>query len=893
MADIHVEDSRRDTTSAKKLSEMVKRDVADDDRAIEEWKAAISGEQKIGGVLNEKRRRIIHRISPLLRANKSNEKEYDPVVVSLGPYHHNKGELQLAEKFKPRTLRMFLAHCFNKTIDDLCEVVLAMVDIARSSYVEGSTDAYDDEEFSRMMLLDACFILSVICGDTFQTENTDCDPFTPSLVAMDNMMVDPVVLQYHEHLGALGWANIFRDMFLLENQVPYEVLRVLINFTFDIGNEREATMNRFVDFIVHRQRTSQPEGRTLSTSISQRQPSHLLEMYRTSFLRFDSNQKHSPKAKFRVDGKNRFTNYTHSCRSATELKAKGINFSPSTGKSLTDIDFNSFDFFGKLEIPSRVITPSAKAIFLNLIAYEMSPHNPNDFSVTSYIGFMKSLINHPADVKMLRSNRILLNKLNSDEELAKMYMEISIPTVNNAIFMNVQERIQEYYNSRAKTWIAQMISRYLSSPWTAIGLLAATLLLVLTFLQTYFTISPRSRKIGFLLFLMQPKVDAPRLLDFEATSLQGLIQGQYGTNNYSPFILRPVRPEVVINEYPSHITATPKLTTSQDYTSKLKGIEGNDEVHYEDHRGAGSTSIEKLTEMIKINVVDDRDTIREWEAAIRGEQRHTGVANEKKRRIIHKISPLLRTDKSNEKEYDPRTSKPEGSTLGTSISQRRPSHLLEMYRTSFLKCTSNQESSRKFEFRFDGEREYIKYTHSCRSATELKAKGINFAPNTGKSLTDIGFNSFGFYGQLEIPPRVIIPSAKAIFLNLIAYEMCPHTPNDFSVTSYIGFMKSLINHPNDVKPLRSNHILLNKLNSDEELAKLYAEISIPTVNNSIFMSVQERMQEHYNSRAKTWMAQVISRHLSSPWAAIALIAATLILVLTFIQTYFTISPRSS
>ncbi|KAK2995070.1 hypothetical protein RJ640_028240 [Escallonia rubra] len=372
-----------------------------------------------------------------------------------------------------------------------------MVDIARRCYVKGSTDAYDDEEFSRMMLLDACFILSVICSKTFKmkytgnqtppTENIDghrCVVFSGS----SDDKADPVVLWYHEHLGALGWANIFRDMFLLENQVPYEVLRVLINFRSDVGNEGEATMNGFVHFIVHRQMTSE------STSKSQLRPSHLLEMYRTSFLRFDSNQERSEKAKFRVDGKNRFTNYTHSCRSTTELRAKGIHFKSITGKYLTDIDFKSFCIFGRLEIPSRVITPSAKAIFLNLIAYEMSPHTPNDFSVTSYIGFMKSLINHPDDVKVLRSKHILLNKLNSDEELAKMYMEISIPTVNNAIFMSVQERIQEHYNSRAKTWITQMISRYLSSSWTAMGLLAATLLLVLTFLQTYFTISPRSGK---------------------------------------------------------------------------------------------------------------------------------------------------------------------------------------------------------------------------------------------------------------------------------------------------------------------------------------------------------------------------------------------------------------
>ncbi|KAK2995071.1 hypothetical protein RJ640_028241 [Escallonia rubra] len=454
MADIHDEDSRRDRTSVKKLSETIKIDVADDYLAIKEWEAALGGKQTNTSLLNNKNRNIIHKISPLLRTDKSNKKEYDPVVVSLGPYHHNKGELQLAEKFKSRTLQMFLASCEGITIDDLCEGVLAMVDIARSCYVEGSTDAYDDEEFSRMMLMDACFILTIICSEIFDwrymgnqrphTKNTNF-ALTLSLGARDDTKVDHVVLLYHEHL-------------------------------------------------VHRERTSEPEGRTSSTSVSQQRPSHLLEMYRTSFLRFDSNQKHSPKAKFRVDGKNRFTNYTHSCRSTTELKAKGIHFRPSTGKYLTDIDFNSFGFYGQLEIPSRVITPSAKAIFLNLIAYEMSPHTPNDFSVTSYIGFMKSLINHPDDVKVLRSNHILLNKLNSDEELAKMYMEISIPTVNNAIFMIVQERIQEHYNSRGKTWIAQMISRYLSSPWTAIGLLAATSLLVLTFLQTYFTISPRSGK---------------------------------------------------------------------------------------------------------------------------------------------------------------------------------------------------------------------------------------------------------------------------------------------------------------------------------------------------------------------------------------------------------------
>lgn len=36
---------------------------------------------------------LIERVLPILRRNKDNDKHYDPIMVSIGPYHHGKPEL--------------------------------------------------------------------------------------------------------------------------------------------------------------------------------------------------------------------------------------------------------------------------------------------------------------------------------------------------------------------------------------------------------------------------------------------------------------------------------------------------------------------------------------------------------------------------------------------------------------------------------------------------------------------------------------------------------------------------------------------------------------------------------------------------------------------------------
>ena len=175
---------------------------------------------------------------------------------------------------------------------------------------------------------------------------------------------------------------------------------------------------------------------------------------------------------------------------------------------------------------------------------------------------------------------------------------------------------------------------------------------------------------------------------------------------------------------------------------------------------------------------------------------------------------------------------------------------------------------------------------SFRRIRELKAAGIYLKPSRTSSLRDISFNSRFFYGHLKLPPITIDDSTKPMFLNMVAYEMCPEGPDDYGVTSYICFLDNLIDHADDVKELRSKHILYNCLGNDEEVAQIFNEITNDLVVVDAYGDVKAGIQTHYDKRWKTWIAEVIHDNFRSPWTITALIAAVSILFLTGVQTYY-------
>ncbi|KAJ1398947.1 hypothetical protein SESBI_30742 [Sesbania bispinosa] len=178
-----------------------------------------------------------------------------------------------------------------------------------------------------------------------------------------------------------------------------------------------------------------------------------------------------------------------------------------------------------------------------------------------------------------------------------------------------------------------------------------------------------------------------------------------------------------------------------------------------------------------------------------------------------------------------------------------------------------------------------------RNIQELKASGIRLKSSKTRRPGDISFSHGWLAAELTLPEIVVDDTTATSYLNLMAYEMCSDFENDYGICSFVAFLDSLIDHPEDVKALRSEGILLNSLGSDEEVAKLFNIISSDLVPDTLrYSCVRAQINMHYRNKYKTWIAQGCHTYFSNPWAIIAFHAAVLALALTFIQTWFAIYP---
>lgn len=179
-------------------------------------------------------------------------------------------------------------------------------------------------------------------------------------------------------------------------------------------------------------------------------------------------------------------------RPIRELQATGIQVSRSNSSSLKDVKFSKGIINSHLELPAIVIDDSSKTRLLNLAAYEICDNHSNRM-VTSYICFLRSLIYHPTDVKELRSKEIIINHHGSDAQVSTILKDVAKNlSPNYDIYSDVIKDIERHMSSRyskhVRLWIGQLNRRYFTSPWTVMSLIAAILLIILTLMQTVYSV---------------------------------------------------------------------------------------------------------------------------------------------------------------------------------------------------------------------------------------------------------------------------------------------------------------------------------------------------------------------------------------------------------------------
>ncbi|KAL5717688.1 hypothetical protein ACHQM5_010661 [Ranunculus cassubicifolius] len=387
------------------------------------------------------------------------EEAYIPNIVSIGPLHRDKECVKAMEEHKKWYLHSILHRTPkpDNTLKDFLKAIQTMEVQIRASYSEPIDLSSDD--FVEMILLDSCFIIELFYNYGKVELRDDNDPI---------------------YITSWMLSSLKHDIILLENQLPFFVLQHLFDMIRDSDND--LFLEEYVQYFF---RDVLPPVEH-KTKRSKRKTNHLLDLLRNHFFQCSGEME---------AGDYRFGDHLIEC--ATELANAGMQFVPEHyASSLLDITFNKNGVFG---IPLFFLDDTVSYLLGNLIALEQCD-NDYESTLSSYIILLDSLINTPKDVRLLRREAILDSFLRDDEQVFRIIKRLGKGVIVSKFhFAKLCRQVNAYYESDWRKWRANLKRNYVytlkrdyfNTPWAFISFVAATMLLLLTLVQTLFTIHTR------------------------------------------------------------------------------------------------------------------------------------------------------------------------------------------------------------------------------------------------------------------------------------------------------------------------------------------------------------------------------------------------------------------
>ncbi|KAJ3683588.1 hypothetical protein LUZ60_013815 [Juncus effusus] len=362
----------------------------------------------------------------------------------------------------------FLDALSDDEIGDCFQRIKNLEELARGCYqskIELSSD-----EFVQILFVDSMFILLLLIDDA------------------------------NSHSGMLSY--VFDDLLMLQNQIPFFIVQEMWDAVFlEARDTNLATILQGTRF----------GGAGLSNSLVLGDTCHLLDLYckwvlpipaRVSncqgpnwfLLRMQSwfrSWFSQPQTQAADEGTNSST------QSATELYEAGVKFKfkpKKEFKNFLDISFEN----GILKIPTLTLNSSSMSRLANVLLHEITNAvSQEEFYVTSYVFFMDSLIRTKKDIMLLQKFGVLDNKLKSGDEavdfiksLRECIGTLPVDAVNKNFYAPMIQDMMKYTaSSWHRNW-ASLKRTYFSNPWKGISVIAGSSLLILGFVQTYYSAYP-------------------------------------------------------------------------------------------------------------------------------------------------------------------------------------------------------------------------------------------------------------------------------------------------------------------------------------------------------------------------------------------------------------------
>ncbi|XP_050373407.1 UPF0481 protein At3g47200-like isoform X2 [Argentina anserina] len=469
-------------------------------------------------------KKCIFRVPKVLR--RQSPEAYTPDVVSLGPFHYRgkrgkedgkegkdvkegkdgKGEedFQLLERVKESYVNEILSEMKNITLKELTAEVIELSDQkdeggfeqrARNFYAEPFAHILS-EDFIEMMIVDGCFLIQLFRKNNYPKLRAYDDP----IFNMDCM--------FH---------FLCHDILLLENQLPWFVIRSLYDLTLKLYPDHEASLSILIlkafSILPSLKQSCSTYDRHLSKIKCHCDADvlHILDLVRASIViplrtieerahkaaekdgasNPEEHQMHTPKAdprQINPEGKiNKkavrkamFDPDQHQMHTATALSKADIRFQPVIKESIMDIRFEKGGFRrnGILMIPQLNVGMSSETLFRNLIAIEQCYHGYSN-EITSYAILMDNLISSKEDMELLCKEKVIGNWL-SDEDGCKFFSNLykDIPH-NKFYYADLCKQVNDHYRLRRFTWLAALKSEKFSNPWKILAFVTGIIILIL------------------------------------------------------------------------------------------------------------------------------------------------------------------------------------------------------------------------------------------------------------------------------------------------------------------------------------------------------------------------------------------------------------------------------
>lgn len=399
----------------------------------------------------------IYRVPERIRC--VNEKLYTPQAVSIGPLHHGREGLSpILDEHKQRYLKDFIARS-KVSLEDHIKKIKDQEERLRCCYAEPIK--YSSDEFVRIVLVDAAFTIEVLLKDKF-------DDFVDK---NDRIFYKPCMLQ-----------DIWKDMWLIENQLPLFILEDLFEACKtslpSSSNNITSIISLSFEFFKHLLPVKPDDNVETFKSVA-----HFVDLFKRVF---EIHLPLEPKA----GGELKFVNIP----SLTELHQAGVRFMAGPRENIFGIQFSTSN--GTLTIP-RFALGHETEIIRNVLAFEQCHFlNPatGTLYMSSYAFFMGGLVKTTKDVELLVGYQIAkeVKVLVSDTSEGSAPLNTISTGVNPNFPMfyydTICEDLNKYCSKPWNKWKANLKQNYFNTPWASISVIAAVVLLILTLVQTVFSI---------------------------------------------------------------------------------------------------------------------------------------------------------------------------------------------------------------------------------------------------------------------------------------------------------------------------------------------------------------------------------------------------------------------